>query len=46
MAAHALKAHPDIGLNMFHHMAKMDAAVGVGECAGNKYLAGHGFTLH
>ena len=30
VAAHALEANPDIGLNVFNHMPQMDGAVGVG----------------
>ncbi len=39
MAAHVLKAHPDIGLDVLHQMAQMDGAVGVGQGAGDQDLA-------
>ena len=31
----SLKSYPDIGLNMFHQMAKMDGTIGIWEGAGN-----------
>jgi hypothetical protein len=33
MAAHALKPHPDIGLDLLQYMTQVDWAVGVGQCA-------------
>ena len=39
MAAHALEAHPDVGLDVFHQMAQMDGAVGIGQGAGDKDAA-------
>ena len=35
MATHSLKAHPDIGLHIFHQMANMDLAVGIGQGGGD-----------
>jgi hypothetical protein len=42
MTLHALKPHPDIGLDVFHDVANMEIAVGVGQGGGNEKLAGHG----
>lgn len=39
VAAHFLKAHPDVSLDMLDHMAKVDGAVCVGQGAGHKNLA-------
>ena len=33
---HFLKAHPDVGLDVFHHVAEVDGAVGVGQGAGDQ----------
>ena len=30
MATHLLKANPDISLNIFNHMPKVDRAIGIG----------------
>jgi hypothetical protein len=35
-AAQLLETHPDIGLDIFKQMAKVDRPIGIGECAGNK----------
>ncbi len=40
LAAQLLKAHPDVGLDVFQKVAQMDRAVGVGQGAGDQYLAG------
>ena len=42
VAAHFLKAHPDVGLDVFDHVAQMDAAVGIGQRGGNEDFACHG----
>ena len=42
VALHALKAHPDVGLDVLHDVADMEFAVGVGQGGGDKQLAGHG----
>lgn len=34
MALKLLKAHPDVGLDMFHQVAEMNRAIGVGQGAG------------
>jgi hypothetical protein len=42
VAAHALEAHPDVGLDVFDQMTEMDGAVGVGQGAGDEQAtAGH-----
>ena len=38
---HFVKAHPNVGLDVFHQVAEMDAAVGIGERGGDQYLACH-----
>ena len=40
MAAHFLKADPDVGLNIFNEMADVDRAVGIGQGAGDEDAAG------
>ena len=42
VAAHFLKAHPDVGLDVFDHVAQMDAAVGIGQRGGDEDFACHG----
>ena len=42
MAAHALEAHPDVGLDVAHEVAEVDVAIGVGQGVGDEELAGHG----
>ena len=37
---HALEAHPDIGLDVFHDVADVERAVGVGQSGGDEELAG------
>jgi hypothetical protein len=45
VAAHLLKAHPDVGLDVFDQMAEVDGAVGVGQGAGDEDVAtGHEFA--
>ncbi len=36
---HLLEAHPDVGLDVFHQVAEVDAAVGIGQGGGDEYLA-------
>ena len=46
VAQHALRAHPDIGLDVFHDVANVEIAVGIGQGGGNKQTAlGHGEQL-
>ena len=42
VACHLLMAHPDVGLGVFHQVAQMQRAVGVGEGTGNKNAAHDG----
>jgi hypothetical protein len=42
MAAHSLKTHPDIGLDVTHQMAEVNIAVGVGQGVGDENLARSG----
>ena len=42
LALHSLEAHPDVGLDVFHHVADMEGSIGVGQCGGDEQLAGHG----
>ena len=42
MSLHALKAHPNVGLDVFHDVADVEGAVGIGKGGGNKELARHG----
>jgi hypothetical protein len=41
VALHALKAHPDIGLDVLHDVADMERAVGVGKRGGYEEGARH-----
>jgi len=42
MPAHLLESHPDVGLDVFHEMAQVDRAVGIGQGAGDEDFAwGH-----
>jgi hypothetical protein len=36
MATHSLITNPDIGLDVFQHVAEMDGAVGIGQGAGDE----------
>ena len=49
LALHALEAHPDVGLDVFHDVADVEGTVGVGQCRGNEQalglLAGGGLGL-
>ncbi len=40
MAAHPLKAHPDVGLDVFHDMPDVERAVGVGQGGGDEEIRG------
>ncbi len=40
VAAAALVANPDIGLDVFHQVADVNGTVGVGQRAGNENLSG------
>lgn len=39
VAIHSLRAHPDVGLDVFHDVADMEVPVRVGQCGSNEYLA-------
>jgi hypothetical protein len=41
-AAHALEPHPDVGLDVLHHVADVERRVGVGQGGGDEQLLGHG----
>jgi len=41
VALHALKAHPDICLDVLHDVANVKVAIGVRQCGGDKELTGH-----
>ncbi len=45
VAAQFLKAHPNVGLDVFDHMAEVDAAVGIGQGGGNEDFACHGLCF-
>ena len=46
VALHALEPHPDVGLDVFHDVADVEVAVGVGQGGGDEELAGrHGADL-
>ncbi len=38
---HSLEADPDIGLDVFHHVADVEGCVSVGQGGGDEQLAGH-----
>ena len=42
ISAHAHKAYPDIGLNVFHDVTNMECTVGIGQGGGNEQRAGMG----
>ena len=39
VTAHALKAHPDIGLGVFQNMTKMQCSIGIGQGVGDQDTA-------
>jgi len=39
MALHLQETHPDVGLDIFHQMAEMDAAIGIRQCRGDEDFA-------
>ena len=43
VALHALKAHPNVGLDVFHDVADVKSTVGVGQGSGDEKLACHGY---
>ena len=46
MAGHALRTHPDIGLDVFHDVPDMERTIGIGQGGGDKQAARfHGATL-
>ena len=46
MAAHFLKAYPNIGLDVFNHVAKVNRTIGIGKGAGDQNFAlCHGVTV-
>ena len=44
VAAHALEAHPDVGLDVLHHVADVERRVRVRQRGRDEELAGHGAT--
>ncbi len=40
VALHSLEPHPDVGLDIFHDVADVESAVGVGQGGGDEKLAG------
>ena len=42
VALHSLVPHPNIGLDVFHDVANVEIAIGVGQGGGDKKLARHG----
>ena len=45
VAAQFLEAHPNIGLDVFDHVAEVDAAVGIGQRGSDKDFACHGLCF-
>ena len=45
MAAHALKPHPGIGLDVLHHVPDVEGRIGVGQGGGDEQAAGHAAIL-
>ncbi|EFC53437.1 hypothetical protein NEISUBOT_03440 [Neisseria subflava NJ9703] len=45
VAAQFLEAHPNVGLNVFDHVAEVDAAVGIRQRGSNKDFACHGLCF-
>ena len=45
VAAQFLEAHPNVGLDVFDHVAEVDAAVGIGQRGGNEDFACHGLCF-
>jgi hypothetical protein len=39
VALRALKTRPDVGLDVFQHVAEVDRAIGIRQCAGYKDLS-------
>ena len=46
MATGALKANPDVSLNVFNKMTQMYGAIGIGQCAGDKKAPLGSFLAH
>jgi hypothetical protein len=44
VAAHALEAHPDVGLDVLHHVADVEGRVCVRQRRRHEEFAGHGAT--
>ena len=42
MPAHALKTNPQVGLDVFHDVADMERAIGIGQGGRDKQSAGRG----
>lgn len=42
IALHALETDPDVGLDVFHHVADVEGGVCVRQGGGDEQLAGHG----
>jgi len=45
VAPHFLEAHPDVGLDVLHQVAQVDAAVGIGEGGGDEDFSCHGMGI-
>ena len=41
-AVHALEPHPDVGLDVLHHVPDVEGRIGVGQGGGDEEFAGHG----
>ena len=41
VSLHPLEPHPDVGLDVLHHVPDMEGRVGVGQGGGDEQLAGH-----
>ena len=41
MSSHAHGTHPDVRLDVFHDVADVKRAIGIGECGRDKYSSGH-----
>ena len=45
VAAQFLEAYPNVGLDVFDHVAEVDAAVGIRQCGSDKDFACHGLCF-
>ncbi len=44
-AVHALEPHPDVGLDVLHHVPDVEGRIGVGQGGGDEEFAGHGWPV-